>query len=262
MIYGSGSTKAKQSEDISVSAKGVVKEVYVSTGDSVKAGTPLFSIEGSSLEDDMETAEKELKDYTDQLADVNENIANLNLTAPFDGKALDVTVKLDDVITVGQKLGTYIDDSKMRLKLYFSYAYEKDIKKGMSAQVSIPSTMASVKATVEKVEMIKKVTTEGTVLFEVSLVMDNPGTLSKDMPATAVIKSSSGESMMPSDTGKLENYREADLSAKAAGTVTAVNLHNFYSFSEWRPAFEPEKTTTTAHRSKRWKRRSPRQGKR
>lgn len=232
MIYGSGSTKAKQSEDITVSAKGEVKEVYVNTGDSVKAGTPLFSIKGESLEEDLEAAEKELKDYEEQIADINENIANLSLTAPFDGKALDVTVKLDDVVTVGQKLGTYIDDSKMRLKLYFSYAYEKDIKKGMTAQVSIPSTMASVKATVEKVELIKKVTAEGTMLFEVSLVMDNPGTLTKDMPATATISSSAGEKMMPSDTGKLENYRETDISAKAAGTVTAVNMHDYYSFSE------------------------------
>lgn len=232
MIYGSGSTKAKQSEDITVSAKGEVKEVYVNTGDSVKAGTPLFSIKGESLEEDLEAAEKELRDYEEQIADINENIANLNLTAPFDGKALDVTVKLDDVVTVGQKLGTYIDDSRMRLKLYFSYAYEKDIKKGMTAQVSIPSTMASVKASVEKVELIKKVTAEGTMLFEVSLVMDNPGTLTKDMPATATISSSTGEKMMPSDTGKLENYRETDISAKAAGTVTAVNMHDYYSFSE------------------------------
>ena len=44
-VEGSGTTKAKQSESITITTAGTVLDVYVQEGDVVEAGTPLFSID-------------------------------------------------------------------------------------------------------------------------------------------------------------------------------------------------------------------------
>ena len=79
-------------------------------------------------------------------------------------------------MSVGTKIATLVDDSKMRLSMYVNYAYQNDIAVGQSAVVSIPASMTQVTGTVEAVNMVRYITPEGSQCFEVVLVMDNPGT--------------------------------------------------------------------------------------
>ena len=90
--------------------------------------------------------------------------------------------------------------------------------------------MTSVPATVEKVEKIERISPDGTKTFRVTLVFDNPGTLTKDMDAIGTILVD-GESVVPADTGKLEYSREKDIVLESSGTVTAVSGLSYYRFS-------------------------------
>ncbi len=229
-IYGSGTTKAKQSKDLTISAKGEVKDVYVAAGDQVAAGTPLYSISPETLNDDLISAEKALSALLEQMDDINKNIANLTLSAPFSGKVIDVNVNQGDTISSGQKIASFIDDSKMRLKLYFNYAYENDIKPGMQPRFRSPRPWPNVSASVEKVEKIRKITPEGTVLFEVTLTMNNPGTLTKDMAATRVTAARRARDRPRRHRKSLRYYRETDLSAKSAVPRPFPNMQDYYEF--------------------------------
>lgn len=231
-IYGSGSTRARQSADITPAAKGTVREVYVSVGQQVMAGDPLFSIEADSLNEDLDEAVTALEALLEQRALIEKNLSGLALYAPFKGKVLDTAVHEGDTIGQGQRVATYIDDAKMRLVLYFSYAYQNEIKTGMQARVSIPATMASIGANVERVDMIKKITPEGAMLFEVTLIMDNPGTLTRGMVATAGITAPDGEVMYPAENGGLEYNKEIALTSESAGKITALNLRDYYEFNQ------------------------------
>ena len=71
----------------------------------------------------------------------------------------------------GTTLATLVDDSKMKLVQYYSYAYAKQIKAGQSASISIPSSMTTVTGTVSEVHMVDRISSEGSRLFEVDLVM-------------------------------------------------------------------------------------------
>ncbi|MDD3164620.1 MAG: HlyD family efflux transporter periplasmic adaptor subunit [Oscillospiraceae bacterium] len=226
-VEGSGITKAKNSESISVTTAGTVLEVFVSEGDKVTAGQQMFSIDSPSARTAVKNAQSTLEGYQKQLSALQKDIAGLNLSATFAGKLLE-TEKLNegDTISKGTKVATLVDDTKLRLKQYFSYAYEGDIRQGQTASVSIPAMMTSVTGTVESVKMVSRVTSEGSQLFEADIVMNNPGTLTADMVATASL-TVDGAAVYPYESGKLEYYRTADLSSTVSGTVLSTSLTDY-----------------------------------
>ncbi len=228
-VEGSGMVKAKNSETITLATAGTVTDVFVSEGQQVAAGDPLFTYDSPAAEKAVRDAKTDIEGYQKKLNAAYKDIAALTLTAPYDGKLME-TVKL----TVGdevsaQKVATLVDDTRMRLTQYFSYAYENEIYAGQAVQVSVPALMATVEGTVEKVNMVKRVTSEGTELFSADIVVPNAGVLAKDMEAsaTAVVN---GETIYPYETGKLDYYRTSDLSIPA-GTVASTNLIDYLSVS-------------------------------
>ena len=228
-VEGSGMVKAKNSETITLATAGTVTDVFVSEGQQVAAGDPLFTYDSPAAEKAVRDAKTDIEGYQKKLNAAYKDIAALTLTAPYDGKLME-TVKL----TVGdevsaQKVATLVDDTRMRLTQYFSYAYENEIYAGQAVQVSVPALMATVEGTVEKVNMVKRVTSEGTELFSADIVVPNAGVLAKDMEAsaTAVVN---GETIYPYETGKLDYYRTSDLSIPA-GTVVSTNLIDYLSVS-------------------------------
>ena len=139
------------------------------------------------------------------------------LTAPYAGKLLE-TVKLTVGDEVGaQKVATLVDDTQMRLTQYYSYAYQSKLYAGQTVQVSVPALMSSIDGRVEKVHMVKRVTSEGSELFSVEIVVPNAGVLAKDMAASATVVVN-GETVYPYEAGKLDYYRTSELSIPA-GTV-------------------------------------------
>ena len=75
----------------------------------------------------------------------------------------------------------------------------------------IPALMATVEGTVEKVHMVKRVTSEGSELFSAEIVVPNAGVLAKDMEASATV-AVNGETVYPYEAGKLDYYRTSELS--------------------------------------------------
>ena len=156
--------------------------VYVSAGDTVEVGELLYTQDDSELDDQIEEyqdqiteQENQLDDYQEQLAQLQEEIAALTVTAPFAGRITDVAVDVGDNVAAGTKLATLVDDSQMCLTQYFSYAYEDQVYVGMKAGVSVASLMLNQEGTVTDIQMVDRVTAEGTHCFAVTVTLDNPG---------------------------------------------------------------------------------------
>ncbi|MDL2273825.1 HlyD family efflux transporter periplasmic adaptor subunit [Oscillospiraceae bacterium OttesenSCG-928-G22] len=230
-ISGNGEVKATKTEAVTVKAKGDLLELFVTEGQAVNVGDPLFKVDDKVIRETITEAEDTLATYQQDLNDIYEKIANLTITAPFRGKTLDVKIKEGDRVAEGAEICTLVDDSKMWLTQYFSYAFENDIKVGMSAEVSIPSTMSVVNGKVQEIQKIRKITPEGTILFEVRILLDNPGALAKDMVATATLAGPDGLVISPSEAGTLEYYREETVVSEAAGKVITLKARDYYDFS-------------------------------
>ena len=155
VIEGTGTTMPADSVTYTTASTAEITGVYVSAGDTVAAGDLLYTQDDSELDEEIEGYQDELtelentlSDASDQLSELNERLADLTVTAPFSGRITDVTVRAGDSVGSGTKLATLVDDSKMTLTQYFSYAYEDQIYVGMKAGVSIASLMTTLNGTV------------------------------------------------------------------------------------------------------------------
>lgn len=227
-VEGSGVTKAKNSASISPDSGGKVLELYINEGDTVTAGQQLYRMDDTKARDAVTAAQKEVDNCNKELQAIYDKIAELTVTAPHAGKLTDIkTLQVGDDVAEGTKIATLVDDTRLRISLYYSYSYEGQIKEGQSAQITIPATMNTQNATVEQVNYVRRIAPEGSVLFEVRFVMDNPGTLTAGMDASAALNAADGTPIYPYENGKLEYYRTTDVIAKAAGPVEAVHLMNY-----------------------------------
>ena len=208
MVSGSGMVKAKKSESITLATAGTVGDVFVTEGQKVAAGDPLFTYDSPDAEKKVREAKTNIEGYQKKLNAAYKDIAALTLTAPYAGKLLE-TAQLTVGDEVGaQKVAKLVDDTRMRLTQYYSYAYQ---------------------STVEKVHMVKRVTSEGSELFSAEIVVPNAGVLAKDMEASATVVVN-GETVYPYEAGKLDYYRTSELSIPT-GTVVSTNLIDYLSVS-------------------------------
>lgn len=239
-VTGSGTTKALNSKTLTLGSGGTVREVFVTSGQHVEEGEPLYNVDSTeaekavrdaqkSIEDAKEAikdAEKTVQNYQKDLENLNKRYADLNFTAPFAGKLMEVEdLQAGDTVSSGQKLGTLVDDRTMKLTLYFSYAYEASFTTGKAVTVSIPATMQTVPGTVSEINKIRRVTPEGSTLFEAVISIPNPGTLTAGMGATAYL-SGDGE-IYPYEPGTLEYSRSKLLTLKEGGELVQVNLRDY-----------------------------------
>ena len=232
-VSGSGTTTAKESAAITLTAGGTVREVYVTSGDTVTAGQPLYTIFSQDAQDLVDAAKENLDKLNKDMADLQDEAANLTVRAPFAGKLQDVqTFESDQDVSKGATVATLVNDKKLKLSLYFSYAYENEIKVGQSVEVSIPAVMRTFTGSVEKINKVSYISPEGAVHFEAVIVFDNPGTLTAGMDASAVLAAKDGTQIYPYQNGKTEFYETRTITAKASGPVSGKgNLLNYANVS-------------------------------
>lgn len=245
-VEGDGSIAARKQVELGKDLKGKVTEVLVQPGQAVKTGDLLFKVDPSETKKEIETAKKDLQEAQRALDEASsavtaaqKSVSELTTTAPFSGKFLPPadsegqtpkTYRVGDEISGGTVIGTMVDDTVMRLPLYFSYAYVDSISKGAAANVSIPSTMSQVSGWVESVEKVEKISPSGTRLFRVVIAMNNSGTLTSGMVASAEIPSANG-TIMPAESGKLEYSREESIVVKQSGKITNIGSLDYYRFN-------------------------------
>ena len=226
-VSGRGSARAKESAAITLTQSGIVQEVYVTGGQTVMAGDPLYSIYSEAAETALSQAQEEM----DKLL---EEANNLTVRAPFAGKLIDVQeFQIDQEVSAGTKVATLVNDKKLKLSLYFSYAYEGEIHAGQAVDVSIPAVMKTCTGRVEQVNKVSFISPEGAVHFEVVIVFDNPGTLTEKMDASAMLTASDGSEIYPYKNGQTQYYETRDILAKASGPVVGQgNLLNYANVYE------------------------------
>ena len=230
---GQGNAKAKETAAITLSAGGTVQEVFVSPGDVVTAGQPLYTIYSQAAQEQVATARQQVETLQKDMQHLSEQAANLTVRAPFSGKLTDVKeFAPDQQIASDTPVATLVNDKKLKLSLYFSYAYENDIKKGQSVSVSIPAVMRSFTGTVEEIHKVSYISPEGAVHFEVVIAFDNPGTLTAGMDASATLTAADGSAIYPYQNGKTEYYETREIRTKAGGPLLSTgNLLNYANVS-------------------------------
>lgn len=237
-VSGSGNAKAKESAAITLTQSGSVQEVFVSSGQTVMAGQPLYTIYSQAAHDVVDKAQKKLDNLQAELEEIRAEENDLVVKAPFAGKLMDVQeFSIDQNLSKGTVVATLVNDKKLKVSQYFSYAYENDIRVGQEVTVSIPAVMEVFPGKVEKINKVSYISPEGAVHFEVVVVFDNPGTLTADMDAATYFTAADGWEIYPYESGKTKFYEIRTVTAKAGGPVERVGdlLLNYANVSAGTP---------------------------
>lgn len=245
---GYGSANAKSSASIVLSQDGVVDQLFVAQGQMVYEGDPLYVVSSPKAEQALVAAqealakaeqtyqeyEKRLTEMQQELARLQAQRADLTVTAPHPGKLINVsTLTVGEHHSAGESICSIVDDTRLRLSLYYSYAYENDIHVGDAATVSVPVIMQTLSGKVEKINKVKMITPEGGVNFEVVIVVDNVGTMTEGMTASAVMYDKNGDPIYPYEDGTFTYYQTTAISFKADGPVERlVDLINYAEVTE------------------------------
>lgn len=231
-VSGSGTVAPKNQSELGKKSKGVVKEIFVIPGDEVKTGELLLTVDSTELNKELNIATENLDLANSQLVQAQKSVDNLNIKAPFNGKVIKAeALSINQTIAPGSAIATFVDDSIMKLDLFFSMAYINDIKVGAVATVSIPDSLSTVEGTVESIQNIEKISEDGSVLFKVTIKMNNPGTLTKGMIATAIIKTANGNAV-PAESGTLSYFKEEQITAKSTGDIKTINLDEYKKYKQ------------------------------
>lgn len=251
-IEGTGVTLPADSFSVSAaSSEGKITGVYVTAGETVTAGQLLYTQDDSELDEQMDeyqnqiddlydqidNAQDQIDNYNDQISELRETMAQLTVTAPFSGRVTQIYVEEGDQVQKGTKLCTVVDDSQMTLTEYFSYAYEGEIREGMTAGISIPSLMNTFSGTVTEIKKVERLTTEGTRCFAVTVTLTNPGALTEGMTGAAWLLSDGGEKLYPAVEGSLEYKSSKDITAQAGGELLKVRVDDYETVTANRSLF-------------------------
>ena len=252
-VEGSGVAVAKNSASVTLAAASNIIDVFVTEGDHVYAGDRLFTATSPELENRLKTAQeavnnardnvtraqqsrdeqqRQLNRLSNELATLSAEPRDMNATAPFSGVLTDVPrLQPGDRVSKGERLATITDDSRYLLSLYFSYTYENEIWIGLPVTVSIPVMMSQLPGTVSEVHKVERLSPEGGKLFEVLIVVENPGSLTEDMEASATFVSN-GETVYPYEGGKLEAYRRGEILSPMDGELDSLTAYNYSRVAE------------------------------
>lgn len=246
-VKGSGAASARESVSLNPPVSATVLALHVKEGDRVEKGTVLYELDPAEAQKATEEAKKSLTEAEKgvtaaaerlqaaqkQLSETEEEYqkllaskADLTVTAPFDGKLVEAASLLPDAeITAGQKIATLVSSNRLKLSLYYSYAYLDQLRVGQEAAVSIPAVMASVPGKISEINKVEFVTPEGSKCFEVVVALDNPGTLTEGMAASAGL-TVGGQAVYPYQNGKLAYQETREVTAKVPGPLKTSFLHN------------------------------------
>jgi len=235
-VSGYGSANAKSSASITLTQSGVVEQLFVSQGQMVYEGDPLYVVSSADAQKALLQAQETLQTQQTNMSKLQEEMAalytsrsDLTITAPHAGQLIDVTdLKVGDPLGAGTAIARVVDNTRLKLSLYYSYAYENDIYVGKTATVSVPAVMGSLTGTVEKINKVRMITPEGGVNFEVVFVVDNPGTMTEGMAASVSMNDAAGEPIYPYQEGTFTYYQTTTVATKAAGPVERLaDLMNY-----------------------------------
>ena len=224
MVNGSGMVKAKKSESITLATAGTVGDVFVTEGQKVAAGDPLFTYDSPDAEKKVREAKTNIEGYQKQLNAAYKDIAKLNLTAPYAGKLLE-TVKLTvgDEVGAQKARGRHADAPHAVLQLRLSErALRRSDRAGLRPHADV---------------LDRRQGGEGTY----GQACDERGlgaVQCRDRgPERRRARQGYGglrETVYPYEAGKLDYYRTSELSIPA-GTVVATNLIDYLSVSAGEP---------------------------
>jgi HlyD family secretion protein len=213
----------EESDAVTAGMQGRITKVHFKEGDSVNAGDLMYELDDSSLRMEIDALKESINRAQLEASNAQAALNRMKVTAPFSGYVSNIAVSKGDFTDSGSTVLTLTDLSRLKVLVPFSSRNIEGIKPGQKASVFVYKFLAYCDGTVSYVSSMPRYTDEGGKLYDVEVVLDNPGALKEGMDVSVDIIGDEGKIQAITD-GRLEYVNRINIRAGAEGTVKSINL--------------------------------------
>lgn len=257
-VSGSSVMQAKDSYNVTAMVTGEITSDTFNEGDQVKKNDILYQIDSETVQQSVDTAQNSLvkaqnslvkaqQSYNDALnskslnsennsgsietaknalkkaqmsyADSADSFSDLSVISPVSGTVSEVFVKEGDNVVSGGKIATVYSDKYMKLQVPFLEDDAESISVGSGATVTIVGTGDEVWGSVTAVSSASMPTESHAIVKYVTIELENPGALTINDKATAVVGS-----VASNNVGTFEYINDVTITAKTSGEIKSLAI--------------------------------------
>lgn len=219
LVDANGSIAPGDSATVKAKVDGTVETVLVAEGQTVVKGDTLLLLDGQTGSDEIQLAQINLDIENRNLADLIKDQGKLKIIAPVAGVIGSVTAEEGDEVSSNAILASITDKSQMEVTCALNKSQIALVKKGNPATILLPDMMQSVSGKVAKVGSSGTAASSGAVLYDVQVLVTNPGGLYEGMATQTTIQTSQGAVASAGETS-LKYHVDDSVVIKVGGTLT------------------------------------------
>ena len=228
-VSGTGSVTLANRREIRAEVTGIVQEILVSSGQTVKSGDVIMRLKN----DDLVAAAKQARiSYDLQLNQLAEMVGTtpdkamgvdvsggLSVASKWSGRLTSLKVSQGDQVNAGTVIGTVAQDARMYFVTALIEGYASRLRAGDPVSIRIDGFDGELEGRVSSVSKSARAT--GTsVWLDVAVEITNPGLLRAGSTGTATFHSSDGDTFL--GDGKVELPASSSIRAPVSGTVSRI----------------------------------------
>ena len=215
-VSGSGTLAPADAYNVSTLISGSIEEAPFEEDDLVEKGTLLYTLDSGDARSSVQRANLSAAQARLSLEQAQEA---LHPTAPISGVINEVFVHNGDNVTAGTALVKILASRDLAVDFLFPYVKPSEFYVGQSATVFVGDFEDSVQGTVEAVSDSTSLMSNGQVGSSVRVKIVNPGVLSDNFKASAVI-------------GSYSSLGQATVTMPGAATVYAAGSGTVTGFDK------------------------------
>lgn len=190
-VSGTGTIQPIDSYRATALVKGEVLEAPFDVGDTVQKDDVLFRVDAKDVEASIQQQEIALEqarvNYNQLLTNQSDAQKNQQVKANAAGVITKLYVDAGDNVAAGSPIADILDRDHMKLEVPFHSANLAGIAVGQAAVVTVDGTGESIPGTVDSIAATDSVGAGGTLVRNVTILVNNPGALTETSTGTAAI---------------------------------------------------------------------------
>lgn len=220
---GTGNISSSVRKEIKTLDNGIVDQIFVAEGQSVQQGDKILTFENEQADSQLASAKLSLEIQQNKLSELYDDLNGLKVYASVSGIIDELDADEGEDLSNGFSLATIKDSKSLEIVALFNVAQIKQIKVGDQASVTMVDSFATISGKVTKKRSTPIESDDGTVAYEVTVVVSNPGGLSAGMDGQVTVMNSLG-SWEAVEVAQFQSEAGQKVSLKTGGTLKKLYI--------------------------------------
>jgi len=215
---GTGNISSSVRKEIKALDSGIVDQIFVEEGQFVQAGDQILTFENEQADSKLASAQLSLEIQQNKLSELKNDLKELKVYATVSGTITELDSEEGQELSKGFSLATIKDSKNLEIIALFNAAQIKEIKVGDKAVVRLTDSFAQIDGKVTKRRSTPLESDDGTVVYEVTVIVTNPGGLAAGMVGQVTVINNNGNYEAVA-TAEFQGVSGQNVSLKTGGTL-------------------------------------------